>query len=291
MNEQIIVNSIISASVVVLAGVSFFLPFSVARFFHFTHGAAFAIGAYTAFVLAQKVRCNLWFAAAAGVLVSAFLGIILDVLVFRRMQRTGTSAFVLLLASLGAYVLLQNILSLVFGDAAMSIAATHAWKTFAVMGARITAAQVLQITTALILVIILRLYLKNSATGRAMGAVGHDRFLAQCVGISPARTTTLAFGCGYGLAGLAGVLSALNVDVVPTMGMNPMMLAMVAVIIGGNTFLGTVCGALLIGFAQNFGIIWLPTQWQSAIVFIILLFFLLLRPQGFSNRPVKKATI
>jgi len=291
MNEQVAINALISGSAVVLAGVSFYIPYSIARFFHFTHGAAYTVAAYVAFLLAEKWGFGLWTAAGAAVLASCVLGFVLDRLLYRKMRRRGAGAFVMLLASLGSYVLAQNLLSLFFGDAAVSISATRQWGGYRLLDGRITKAQALQFAVALAILFVLWLTLKRTKTGLSMQAVGQDANLARCVGIPTDRIIALGFTIGYGLAGLAGVVMALNVDVVPTMGMRPMMLGMVAMIVGGNTLTGTVCGALLIGIASHLGVVWLPTQWQDAIAFVILILFLLIRPQGFVGKPVKTVTV
>jgi len=78
----------------------------------------------------------------------------------------------------------------------------------------------------------------------------------------------------------------------PTMGMNALMMGVAAVIIGGvESMPGVALGALLLGMAQHLGVWKISSQWQDAIAFVILLVFLLFRPQGFLGKRVKKVTI
>lgn len=81
----------------------------------------------------------------------------------------------------------------------------------------------------------------------------------------------------------------------PTMGMNALMMGVVAVIIGGvGSIPGAALGAFLLAFAQNFGVWKISSQWQDAIAFIVLLLlllFLLLRPQGFFGKKIRKAEV
>ena len=102
----------------------------------------------------------------------------------------------------------------------------------------------------------------------------------------------VAFLVGSALAGVAGVLLAYDTDMIPTMGFRALLIGMVAMIIGGvGSIPGVAAGSVLLGLAQHFTAWWLSSQWQDAMVFVIMIFFLLLRPQGFLGRPLRKATV
>ena len=78
----------------------------------------------------------------------------------------------------------------------------------------------------------------------------------------------------------------------PMMGFYALLMGVVAVIAGGiGSIPGAALGGLLVGMAQHLGVWKIPTQWQDTIVFLILIFFLLFRPQGFLGRVVKKSTV
>jgi branched-subunit amino acid ABC-type transport system permease component len=101
-----------------------------------------------------------------------------------------------------------------------------------------------------------------------------------------------AFAVGSGLAGAAGILVAIDVDMTPTMGMNALMMGVVAVIVGGvDSIAGVAFGAILLGLAQHLGVYVVGSQWQDAIAFGLLLLFLLLRPQGLLGRRALGATV
>jgi branched-chain amino acid transport system permease protein len=91
---------------------------------------------------------------------------------------------------------------------------------------------------------------------------------------------------------LAAILVALDVDMTPTMGLNALMMGIVAMIVGGiGSVPGTTLGGLLLGLAQHLGVWKIGSEWQDAIAFAILLLFLLLRPQGFFGRRVRKVEV
>ena len=159
-------------------------------------------------------------------------------------------------------------------------------------GARITPIQVTIIGVSLLLLVSCFLFLKYTKIGRAMRAVANNPELARISGIESDKVILLTFALGSALAGIAGILVALDVDMTPTMGMNALMMGVVAVIIGGvGSIPGVALGALLLGMAQHLGVWKISSQWQDVIAFVILLIFLLFRPQGFLGKKVKKVTL
>lgn len=291
-NSQIIVNAVVTASSVMLVGSGFLLIYRTTRFFHFAHGLVFASSAYFVFLLTSWFTFPIVTAAFLAVVFAAAIGCLMDILVYRPLRHRRASPLVLLLASLGLYVLLQNGISMVFGDDTKSIRSGVVTEGIAVWGARVTPIQITTICVSAALVALLLVLLRRTRMGRAMRAVANDPELALVSGINSDRVILWAFGVGSALAGVAGILAALDVDMTPTMGMNALLLGVVAVIVGGiDSIPGLVMGALLVVLAQQVGAWYVGSQWQDAIVFVILLAFLLVRPQGFLGREIKKATV
>ncbi len=275
MYVQTAINAVVSASSYVLVGISFYLTFSVARFYHFTHGAFFALGAYFTYSLATAAGLPLVVAAVVAMVAVGLAAAATDRLIYRRIRHSGGGPFIPLLASLGLYTVLQNVISLCYGDSALMLPGSREWGVLSVFEGRITVAQVVQLALAIAAVGSYWLLMKHTRSGRQMKAVGQDRNLSLALGIPVDRLITLSFCAGYAMAALAGVASAANVDLTPTMGMRPMMMGMVAMMIGGGSLWGTVGGAVLLAVAQHVGVIWLPTQWQETIAFTVLVAVLL----------------
>ena len=216
----------------------------------------------------------------------------MESLVYRPLRQRGSSPMVMLLASLGMYIVLQNCISMFFGDDTKSIRTGVVKEGLPVFGARITPIQIIIIAVSIVLVVLVAIWLKKSRMGKAMRAVASDAELAKISGIDSDRVILWTFAIGSALAGVAGILVAMDVDMTPTMGMNALMMGVVAVIIGGvGSIPGVALGALLLGMAQHLGVWKISSQWQDAIAFIILFLFLLIRPRGFMGRKVKKVSV
>ena len=270
--------------------VSFSLIYSIAYFFHFAHAAVFTSGAYFCLLFKVFLGLPLWLAILLAVGCSCLLGCLMEILVYRNLRKKKALPMILLLASLGMYIVLQNIVSLFFGDAAQTIHSRIVKEGLNVAGGKITPIQILTIMTSFVLIFALAVLLKKTKGGRAIRAVANDIELANLSGIDTKKVILLTFALGSALAGGAGILVAMDVDMNPTMGMNPLMMGVAAVIIGGvGSIRGVALGSLLLGLAQNFAVWKISSQWQDAIAFIIMFFFLLIRPEGFLGKKVKKA--
>lgn len=87
------------------------------------------------------------------------------------------------------------------------------------------------------------------------------------------------------IAGLAGILYGLDTGIEPTMGLSLLLKGVIASIIGGiGNVYGGVLGAFLLGFVENFGIWKISGEWKDAIAFVVLILFLLFRPNGLMRK-------
>ena len=274
----------------VAIGISFI--YKSTRFFHFAHGAIYTAGAYLTFLFNNWLYLPLSYSIALAIILSAILGCMMEVCLFRPLRHKNASPLILILASLGMYIVLQNAISLVFSDATKTIQSGVVEEGINIFGARITPIQIVIICVSISLIVIVALFLRWSKMGKAMRAVANDGELANISGINSDRVILWAFSIGSGLAGIAGILISFDLDMTPTMGMNALLIGVVVVIIGGvGSIPGVVLGALLLTLAQQVGVWYLSSQWQDAIAFIVLFMFLLYRPQGFFGKSIKKATI
>lgn len=289
---QLAANVLVAASAVLLMALGFSLIFSVTRFFHFAHGAVYAAAPYLAFALTARLGCPFALAVPLAVVFAAVLGCVIDITIYRPLRRRRSPALVLLLASLGTYIVLQNLISMVFGDDTKQLRSGAVREGMSILGARVTWVQVTTVCASLALLIAVTMVLRRTRLGQAMRAVASDPELANVCGLDSNHVILWTFAIGSALAGVAGVLVALDVDMTPTMGMHALMLAVVAVIVGGvGRTVGLAAAALLLAAAQQAGVWWLGSQWQDVTAFVILLAFLLVRPQGMLGRKTRKASV
>lgn len=277
---QIIANSLYGAAVYTLCAVGFALVYRTARFFNFAHGFFIISGPYAAYALRAWTGLALPLACFGGVIIAGGIGCLLELGLFRPMRNRNATPLTLLLASLGAYVVLQNLVSLLFGDHTRVLRDVVQPMVWPLCGARITGMQIVTVAAAVICTVGLILFLQRTFLGRAMRAVSDDAELADICGINSRQVTLLALGVGAALAGFAGILISLDIDLTPSMGLPYLMMTVVVVIIGGRASIaGIVFAACLLSLTQNFGVWFVGAQWRDAIAFALLLMFLVGRTE------------
>jgi len=288
---QAAANGIIVGAAYALVALSFALIYRVTRFFNFAHGATYAVGAYLAFAMVHFFGLPIWAAVASGVGGAAILGAAIQLLIYRRPMKRRASSLVLLLASLGLYIVIQNIISLVFGDDVKSLGIA-CFEGINIVGIRITAVQLAIMGSSLMSFVMVSALLRYTKFGKAYRATASDPELALVRGVDTNRLVVGVFAIGSGLAGLAGILTALDVNMTPTMGLSALMTGVIAMIVGGeSSLLGIVLGALMLGLAQNLGIWKIGSEWQDSIAFTLLVVFVLLRPQGVMGKLSHKSRV
>lgn len=278
---QVLFNGILSAAIVALTAAGFALILSTARCFHFAHGAIFAVSGYCLLVLDVFPGLPYFVRLLGAVGMAAAIGSACEFFIYGPLRRRGSGAIALLVASLGLFTIIQNALALFFGDEARMLRSHVVIQSLSFHGVRATTIQVTTICVALLLVVGLAVLQRTTSYGRLLRAVSDDSELATVIGVNVDRVILWSFFLGSALAGVAGILVGLDGEIRPTMGMRPLLLGVVAAIVGGaNSTIAVGLSALFLGISQQCAAWVLPVQWQDTIVFAVLLFFLVLRPQG-----------
>jgi branched-chain amino acid transport system permease protein len=289
---QYIFNGIAAGSSYALIGIGFMFIYSTCRFFHFAHGAVYALGAYTTYGALKLWGWPPVIAILCGLCAATLAGSMMEIGIYRTLRKAKASALILLLASLSIYIVLQTLIAVLFGPQTVTLRGSVASVGIDILGARITVIQVVIFFSSIILCSIVWAGLYLTRMGRMLRATANDQELAFIIGIPIKKIFLLTFAVGSFMAGMAGVLIAYDTDLTPAMGLNALLMGMVASIIGGNGSVpGVWLGGLFIGLSHQFGGAVLPSQWQDAIVFGILLIALILRPQGILGASLRKVTV
>ena len=139
--------------------------------------------------------------------------------------------------------------------------------------------------SAVLIFILLSLFLKKTMFGKQVRAVSDDEEVARIAGIHTEKIIGWIFFIGSAIAGLGGILIGFDTGIQPTMGLNLLLKGVIAAIVGGvGSIPGAILGALLLGFAENFGIWKISGEWKDAIAFGLLIIFLVFRPKGIISK-------
>jgi len=285
---QLLINGLIAGAIYALVASGFSVIYSTNKFVHFAHGSAIAASAYVLYFLFAGLNLEFWLSAVLAVGFAALLGFAMNWLVYSRLREKKASALILLIASVALLILIESLILLFFGADVKTINLIKVERGIDFFGAIITPLQIVIIAFSVALLGGLFVFMKKTKLGKAMRAVADNKDAAEIVGISSRKIYAYSFIIGSAIAGIAGILVALEQNLEPMMGTNLMIKGFTGAIIGGvGSVPGAILGSFLLGLSENFGIWFLPSGYKDAIAFVILFAFLLLRPQGIFG--IKKA--
>ena len=157
-------------------------------------------------------------------------------------------------------------------------------------GLTITGEVIVTIAACIVIMIGLTVFTNRTKMGKSMRAVSEDRDAAQLMGINVNRTISVTFAIGSALAAVAGVLLCSTVPtLMPTTGSMPGIRAFTAAVFGGiGSIPGAMLGGILLGVIETFSKAYLSTQFSDAIVFLVLIVILLVKPAGLLGKNVQE---
>jgi len=289
---QLLINIIFTSQLYLIVAFSFAIIYQTTNFFHLSHAAIITLGSYLTYYLFVKCSLPLWFSIFSAILISVFIAILIQQLVYKPLSNVKDKSLILLIVSLGVYVILENIISLIWGDGTLSMRTANVKIGYEVFGAYITKIQIITILVSFGLLIVEILILNRIKLGRQIKAVSSNSELTKIFGINSNKVILCSFVIGTTCAVIAGILTAFDTDMTPTMGFSILLYGIVAMIIGGvGSTWGLIGGSLLLATAQHLGAYYIDSKWMDAIAYIILILFLIWRPLGFSGKRLKKINI
>ena len=300
---QVLINGLSGGAVYALFALGYTLVFSVLGVINFAHGAVFTLGAYFTYLLiGGTVGANgalsglhlpfalpFWLALAAAGLGAALVSLLVEATAFAPLRRRRAEPLLSLISSLGAGVVLVNLIQILMGAESYAIpAGTLAGlpPALSLAGATVRTVQVLLMGIATLVLVALTLWLEHSRSGKALQAVSEDPLVARLLGIPADAMVRLAFAISGFLAGVAGGLVGLSVSIAgPYFGIGFGLKGLGVLVLGGlGSVPGAVLGGLVVGLAEAL----VPAEhsgFKDGVAFAILFLVLLLRPQGLLEKP------
>ncbi|WP_108662485.1 branched-chain amino acid ABC transporter permease [Acuticoccus kandeliae] len=283
--EQILVNGVILSANYALIALGITLIFSIMSVLNFAHGQLFMLGG----LLVYYAVVVLGFPYALGLVVATAIvggiGMILEVFFFRRVIRIATREENSMLLAVGTALLLENIALSLFGEKQRGVPPIITG-VYRIGDAFLPANRALVLVISLVLIAAVLVFVNYTRTGRAMRALAQDRTATLLMGIDTQRISTLGFGLGAALAGVAGGLLISVSGVNAGIGTAISTKAFIMIMIGGaGVMSGALLGAVVLGFIEAFGYVYFPGSVTYLLIFIALILFLLVRPQGIMGKP------
>ncbi len=277
---QLIVNGIVLGSIIALAAIGLTMVYGVLNFANFSHADFMALGAYIAFVLNVALGLNIILSFFIAVAIAGALGVLLDFLVWKPMRRKNADLVSLVIVSIGLSLIVRNAIIFIWGGSTRNFD-LPVRRGIEMLGVTITHNQLIGLGTAILFMVLVHFFLKNTKLGKAMRAISDDINLARMSGIDSDKVIMWMWFIGIGLAGVAGILYGLETTIRPNMGWFLILPMFAAVILGGigNPY-GAMVGGMIIGLSQELSMLILPSEYKMGVGLGIMILVLLFKPRG-----------
>lgn len=283
MIGQFIINGFITGVLYSLLAIGFALVYNTTKLFHIVAAAIYVFAAFMFYLFAVPLGLPIIAAALITILLTMGLSLLTDVSVYRPLKQRKASNNVAMIASIGMMTVIVNLLAMFFGNETKVIDNTiH--KTFVMGNLIITTPQMWQLVAGASVIVLFLLFIGLTSWGVRFRALSADSILYETLGYDTSKTRTMVFLMSGAFIAIASCLTVYDIGMDPHMGMNVLINAMVAMIIGGVGRFGTcVLGGITLGVLQALTVYQFSSNWQNAVTFVLLLILLFLRPQGIAG--------
>jgi branched-chain amino acid transport system permease protein len=288
---QFLANGLVAGAVYSIVALGFSLIYNATKVFHIAHGAVYTTSAYIFYSFYRMFGLPLSISILGGLLAGIILGILMEIGIYRQLYEKRAPSGISLVSSIGIYILVVNFIALVYGNET-KVLSPGIGKTYEIGNIIVTRIQVYEVIVFIIIFVLYFLLLKKTNFGRLIKALANNPTLLSTFGVEASALRIGIFSLGSLFAGISSCLVALDVGIDPHVGMPALLISAVAMIIGGiGVFESAAIGGFIIGILQNLVVWRISSRWQEAVTFILLIIFLLLRPQGIlgTRRRVEEA--
>jgi branched-chain amino acid transport system permease protein len=277
MVGQVVISGLLAGALYAMVALGLGLIFGVMRVLNVAHGPLLMLGAYTTFWLFHWFGMNPYLSLLVSMPTLFVVGVVLQRLLVRRVVDAPELSSLLLMFGVG--IALVNVTQLAFTSDLRSVeylTGSFVWGPFAFSKSRVIACAFAIVITAGAF-----WFLQKTRLGKALRAVSQSREVAQVCGVNVQRIHMLAFGFASALAAAGGSLVAVMVAIQPEMGQVYTFKSFLVIVLGGaGNYPGALVGGLLLGLVEQLSSLFLTTQVNEAVAYVLLVLVLLVRPTG-----------
>lgn len=286
---QQMINGLSLGSIYALIALGYTMVYGIIKLINFAHGDIYMLGAFTAFYATTFFHLNFFVALIIAMLLCGVLGVVIERIAYKPLRHA--TRITALITAMGVSYVLEYTMQYFAGSDVKTFPTDLLENTaFSLGGVRITMMQIYIFVITIILMVLLTYIVNKTKMGRAMRAVSVDEDAAKLMGINVDTTISFTFFLGSCLASVAGVLVGVYYNSInPLMGMTPGLKAFIAAVFGGiGNIPGAMIGGLFIGIAETLVTAYGSSLYKDAIVYVILILVLILKPDGLLGKNVKE---
>lgn len=282
---QTLTNGVMASLILILIAIGLCLIFGILDIVNFAHGEFYMLGGFgiwwflEAHPLLEGLPAMARYVVAVLItmVIVAIVGIVVEKFIYRRVRETQATVMII---SLGVMFILQALALVSFGPVDKSVSSPFSG-LISLGPVSFSNERLAAIISCIVFIFILYLIIEQTKVGKAMRAVAQDYEAAQVQGISTGRIFSFAMGVSCALAAAGGALIGPIYYINPYMGVEPIMKAFAAVILGGlGSLPGAIIGGFIIGMSETFVSTYVGAHFASLVVFSIMIGVLIVKPTG-----------
>jgi branched-chain amino acid transport system permease protein len=253
--------------------------FGLLNIINFTHGAQYMLGAFTAYLLLNKLGIGYWWALLLVPIAVGASGIVIERLMLSKLYKLDHLYGLLL--TFGLALIIQGLFRNEYGSSGQPYSIPEQLTGGQNLGFMFLPNYRAWIIVASLVVCLATWFVvERTRLGAYLRAATENPQLVQAFGVNVPRMITLTYGFGVALAALAGVMAAPVYQVSPQMGADLIIVVFAVVVIGGmGSILGSIVTGFGLGLIEGLTKVFYPEA-SNTVIFIIMAIVLLVRPAG-----------
>lgn len=280
---QQVVNGISLGAVYALIAVGFALIFNVLKFSNFSHGGALGAGAYFGYLTALYLKLSLLPVLLIGTLAGGLVACGVEFVAFRSIRKRRGQLVYFFVTSVTMLMLLEQVLVIFFGASFFTYPALIAVTSFSLAGVNFSVLYLVMMAASAVAFMVLGWALKYTRIGIAIRAASNDLVTTNLMGVNVDFIVVATFFVSGLLGGLSGVLLGMSYTLYPQIG-QLVVKGFIASVLGGlGSIVGAGLGAVALAIVEVTLISIMGAGLSPAVIFAIMVAFLLVRPQGFAG--------
>ena len=276
---NIIISGLISGSMLALLAIGFSLIFGVARIVNIAHTAFYMVAAYCIYFITAKLGVHPLLGMLAAVLLVTVLGLLAYKFLIDPIREHEAAV---LIATIALAMIFQEVMLLIFTGDFLSVSYL-VQGFFLLFGVKVFYQQLLTFGLVLIILVTLWALLMKTRLGLAIRSTAEDREVANLMGMNESRLAMITLCMSVGLAGITGAVIVPLTILNPFMWMEPLIMMMAVVVLGGlGSIKGSFVAAYILGFAEALVVFLIPKGafLKGSVALSIMILVLLIRPEG-----------
>ena len=283
---QVLFNGLYTGAQYALIALGLTLIFALMNVLNFAHGQLYVLGGFVTYYVYGGMKLPFVVALLASALTLAVVGCLFELFFFRPVLRRSVRDESTMLLSAGTAMMVESLVLIFFGEKHRGVPAVVSG-VFNVGGVFIPKGRLLVIGLSCLFIVVFILFMRYTRPGRALRAMAQDAETARLMGVNVGRYAILGWALAAMLAGVAGAM------LVPISGVNAglgqwiSVKTFIMVMIGGaGVISGAILGGLALGMIESWGYYFFPGGETYLIIFVGLIVFLALRPNGLMGKAV-----